>query len=42
MRTLIRLRSRLAAVAAGLAAAAAGLLALAGVYTERHHVPGQP
>jgi hypothetical protein len=42
MRTLIRLRSRLAVVAAGLAAAAAGLLALAGVYTERHHVPGQP
>jgi predicted transcriptional regulator len=42
MRTFIRLRSRLAAVAAGLAAAAAGLLAVAGVYTERHHVPGQP
>jgi hypothetical protein len=35
MRTLVRLISRLAAVTAGLLAAAA-------VYTERHHVPGQP
>jgi hypothetical protein len=35
MRTLVRLISRLAAVAVG-------LLAAAGVYAERHHVPGQP
>ena len=35
MRTLVRLIARLVAVAAG-------LLAAAGVYTERHHVPGQP
>ena len=35
MPTLARLISRLAAVLAG-------LLAAAGVYTERHHVPGQP
>jgi hypothetical protein len=35
MRTLARLISRLAAVAAG-------LLAAAGIYAERHHVPGQP
>ena len=35
MRTLVRLISRLLAVAAGLVAAA-------GVYAERHHVPGQP
>jgi hypothetical protein len=35
MRTLARLIARLAAVVAGLVAAAA-------VYTERHHVPGQP
>jgi hypothetical protein len=35
MRTLARLISRLAAVVAG-------LLAAAGVYAERHHVPGQP
>jgi hypothetical protein len=27
---------------AGLAVAAGGLLAAAGVYTESHHVPGQP
>jgi hypothetical protein len=35
MRTLVRLISRLAAVAVG-------LLAAAGVYAERHHVSGQP
>jgi hypothetical protein len=34
MRTLSRLIPRLVV-------AAAGLLAAAGVYTERHHVPGQ-
>jgi hypothetical protein len=35
MRTLVRLISRLAAVAVG-------LIAAAGVYAESHHVPGQP
>jgi hypothetical protein len=35
MRTLVRLISRAAALAAGLVAAA-------GVYAESHHVPGQP
>jgi hypothetical protein len=35
IRTLARLISRLAAVAVG-------VLAAAGVYAERHHVPGQP
>jgi hypothetical protein len=35
MRTLVRFISRLAAVAAG-------LVAVAGVYAESHHVPGQP
>jgi hypothetical protein len=35
MRTLVRLISRLAAVAAG-------LIAAAGIYAESHHVSGQP